>query len=1107
MRLPLSFVVLIFLLAGRLPGQTPPVAETPLWMRYPALSPDGKTVAFTFHGHLFSVPSSGGTAVPMTTGSAHDFQPVWSPDSRSVAYASDLYGNFDVFLLPAVGGAPVRLTTHSADEVPTGFGPDGKSVVFSAHRQDSRLNAQFPSGRVLPELYRVSTEPGRAPEQILTTPALAARYDRAGKRIVYEDLKGYENLWRKHEKTSVTHDIWLYDADTGTHRQLTTYEGEDRDPVWSPDEKSVFYLSEQSGSFNVWKLALDGDAAPQQVTHFTKNPVRFLSIADNGELCFGYDGEIYLLPSDATEPRKLAVSIPYGDATRLTELLAMSEGATDIALNPDGKEIAFVARGEVFVASTEYGITKRITDTPGQERGLSFSPDGRHLVFAGETDKSWNLYEASLTRDKVDEPYFYDSTVVDVKPILENGQENFQPTYSPDGKEVAYLENRTALRVLNLESKVTRLVLAGDKNYSYEDGDQWYHWSPDGKWFVVQFMDPHRWSSEAGLVDAEGKQQLTNLTRSGYEDAHPCWSPDGRSMIWFSDRAGLHGTGGGGIAQGDVYTLFFTQKAFDRFNLSKAELELVKKAEDDAKKDKDKDKDKDKKPDDADKKPDDKDKDDGKKKEEDKKKEPVEIDFNHFEDRMARLTINSSDIQEAALTPDGEQLIYLIKADGGYELWQNKLREKETKRLCSLPRGDGDHTGLFIEKEGKTAFVLAGGRINKIGLSDAKLEGVHFSAEMNLNRAAERAYIFEHAWRQTKEKFYAADMHGVNWDEYKAVYAKFLPFINNNHDFSEMLSELLGELNASHTGSSFRPRHYGGDDTAALGIFTDPTFKGSGLKVDEIIEKSPLNIAKSKIVPGMIIEKIDGVTIAPGADWCPLLNRKAGRLVLLTIFDPAKNARFDETVKPISGHEEEELLYQRWVKSRRELTEKLSGGRIGYVHVRGMNDASYRETFSEVLGRNSDKQAIIVDTRFNGGGNLHDELATLLSGHEYLQFVPRGRVVGEEPSNKWDKPSVVLIGESNYSDAHLFPWTYRALGIGKLIGMPVPGTGTAVWWERQQDPSLVFGIPEVGFRDRTGAFMERADIKPDIQVANDYESVAKGQDKQLEKAVEFLLHP
>ena len=934
MRHLLPFAALLVFLAGRLPAQTPPPVEAPLWMRYPAISPDGKTVAFAFRGHLFTVPSAGGTAVPLTTGPAHDFQPVWSPDSRSVAYASDLYGNFDVFVLPAAGGAPVRLTTHSADEVPTAFAPDGKSVLFSAHRQDSRLNVQFPSGRFVPELYRVPVEPGRAPERVLTTPALAARYDRAGKRIVYEDLKGYENLWRKHEKTSVSHDIWLYDVAAGTHRQLTTYEGEDRDPVWSPDEKSVFYLSEQSGSFNVWKLSVDGDPAPQQVTHFSKNPVRFLSSADNGDLCFGYDGELYVLPSGAAEPRKLVVSIPYGDASRLTEPVTMTDGATDFALNPDGKEIAFVARGEVFVASTEYGITKRITDTPGQERGVSFSPDGRHLVFAGETDKSWNLYEATITRGKEDEPYFYSSTVVDVKPILDNGQENFQPTYSPDGKEVAYLENRTALRVLNLESKQTRLILAGDKNYSYEDGDQWYQWSPDGKWFVVQFLDPHRWSNEAGLVDAEGKQQLTNLTRSGYEDLHPCWSPDGKAMTWFSDRAGLHGTGAGGIAQGDVYAMFFTQKAFDRFNLSKAELELVKKAEDDAKKEKEKDKDK--KSDDKDKKPEDKDKEDAKKKEDDKKPDPVEIDFAHFEDRVARLTINSGEIEEAALTPDGEQLIYLLKADGGYELWQNKLREKDTKRLCSLSKGDGDHTGLFIDKEGKTAFVLAGGRITKVGLADSKVEGVHFSAEMNLNRAAERAYIFEHAWRQTKEKFYAADLQGVDWDGYKAIYAKFLPFIDNNYDFAEMLSEMLGELNASHTGCSYRPHRGGGDETAALGIFTDQTFTGPGLKVEEIIEKSPLNVARSKVAPGMVIEKIDGAVIAPGADWCPLLNRKAGRPVLLTVFDPAKNARFDETVKPISIREEEELLYERWVRSRRELTEKLSGGRIGYIHVRGM---------------------------------------------------------------------------------------------------------------------------------------------------------------------------
>ena len=260
-----------------------------------------------------------------------------------------------------------------------------------------------------------------------------------------------------------------------------------------------------------------------------------------------------------------------------------------------------------------------------------------------------------------------------------------------------------------------------------------------------------------------------------------------------------------------------------------------------------------------------------------------------------------------------------------------------------------------------------------------------------------------------------------------------------NYDFAELLSEMLGELNVSHTGSGYVPHPPGADDTAALGVFFDEDYHGPGLKVQEIIEKGPLVVAKSKIVPGMVIEKIDGITLTPELDWCPLLNRKAGRPTLLSVFDPAKNARFDETVKPIKQKEQEELLYQRWVKSRRELVDKLSQGRLGYVHVRAMNDSSYRHTFGEVLGRESGREGLIVDTRFNGGGFLHDDLATLLGGKEYLQWVPRGRVIGEEPNFKWDRKSALLVGESNYSDAHVFPYAYRALDIGKLVGMPVPG--------------------------------------------------------------------
>lgn len=255
----------------------------------------------------------------------------------------------------------------------------------------------------------------------------------------------------------------------------------------------------------------------------------------------------------------------------------------------------------------------------------------------------------------------------------------------------------------------------------------------------------------------------------------------------------------------------------------------------------------------------------------------------------------------------------------------------------------------------------------------------------------------------------------------------------------------------------------------------------------------------------MIIEKIDGIAIT-SMNIDNILNRKADKQVLLSIYDSKKNKRFDETIKPISFGSQEELLYQRWVQQCRSMVDSLSKGKIGYVHVRGMNSESYREAYSEILGRHADKSGIIVDTRFNGGGWLHDDLATLLSGKQYVKLVPRGQLIGSEPQNKWQKKSVVLMNESNYSDAHFFPWTYKQLNIGKLIGMPVPGTATAVWWETQIDPTLYFGIPQVGTIGNDGKYLENNQLEPDIKVMNMPEDFANGIDKQIQAAVKELLN-
>jgi C-terminal processing protease CtpA/Prc len=367
--------------------------------------------------------------------------------------------------------------------------------------------------------------------------------------------------------------------------------------------------------------------------------------------------------------------------------------------------------------------------------------------------------------------------------------------------------------------------------------------------------------------------------------------------------------------------------------------------------------------------------------------------------------------------------------------------------------------------------------------------------------------MFNHAWRQVREKFYVKDLHGVDWDMYKKEYAKFLPYINNGTDFAEMLSELLGEINASHTGARYRNYSPNGDQTASLGCYYDNAYSGKGIKIIEIMDKSPLDTKSDKIVANVIIEKIDGQEILKDANYLPLLNRKEGKKVLISFYNPKTNDRWDEVITPISRYQESELAYERWVKNCEKTVDELSKGELGYVHIKGMNSESFRVLFDRALGELYQKKALIIDTRFNGGGWLHDDLATFLSGKMYMSFEPRGQKnMGGEPIWKWQKPSCVLMSEGNYSDAHLFPYTYKALGIGKLIGMPVPGTGTAVWWEQMIDGKTVFGIPQIGMRSTTEGFLvENHDLLPDIQVDNTYRKFINGEDEQLKAAVLELM--
>ncbi|MFC6999936.1 S41 family peptidase [Rufibacter roseus] len=1066
------------LLAGTICSSS--AQNTPSWMRYPAISPDGQTIVFTYKGDLYRVAANGGQAIPLTAHEAHDFMPVWSPDGKSIVFASDRYGNFDLFKMPATGGTAERMTFHSVNEYPYAFSPDGKTVFFGATRLDNASNRQYPA-HYQPELYKVPVEGGRV-LQVLTTPAEEVQLSQNGEIMLYMDRKGGENVWRKHHQSSVARDLWQYNTKTGKHTQLTTFAGEDRTPVFAENDKNVYYLSEQSGTFNVHKMPIDNPKASIQVTSFTKHPVRFLTASKNEVLSFGYDGEIYIKQPNA-EPQKVNITLAVDAKTNNERIVQVAgSGVQDLAVSPNGKEVAFIYRGEVFVSAVEGNVTKRITNTPEQERSVSFSPDGKTLIYSSERGKGWAIYQTQLVRKE--EPYFYASTLINETPLINNDKENYEPKFSPDGKEVAFVEDRVTLKVLNLASKQVRTLLTTSELFSMRDNDQYFTWSPDSKWIAFEFSEPGFWNGEVGVIAADGKSPKINLTESGYQDFAPQWMMGGKMLIWQSTREGMRAQAASGGAQSDVYAMFMTQEAFDKFKMSKEDYALIKEQEEKAAKEKEEEK----------------------KKEKDKKKkkeaEPMAIDWEGLKFRKARLTLHSSHLADAVVSKDGETLYYLAKFEKGYNLWSTNLRTKETKMAVTL---NATRASMNWDKDLKNLFLLTDGKVVKLDPSNNKQESVSISGDLNLNVAAERAFMFDHVWRRTQKVFYTAGLHGANWEALKPDYEKYLPHISNNYEFSEMLSELLGELNVSHSGASFSNVPANADATASLGVFFDQTYTGNGLKIEEVIAQGPLKKAGLDVKAGMIIEKIDGEELTSDKDYAQFLNRKAGKNILLTVFDPNSKKRRDITVKPISLSEENTLLYKRWVLRNAEEVDRLSNGQLGYVHIPGMNDGAYRTVYEEVMGKYASRKGMVVDSRNNSGGDLVADLAMFLSGKMFLSYTTDGREVGMEPNFRWNKPSIALANEANYSDGHCFAFSYGDLKLGKLVGMPVPGTCTFGGWETLQDNSLRWGVPPLGVKDVQGRYLENLHTDPDIKVMNEYEVVSKGKDQQLEVAVQELL--
>ncbi|WP_370567352.1 peptidase S41 [Echinicola sp. 20G] len=775
---------------------------TPKWIRYPTISPDGKNIAFTYKGNLYRVPSAGGDALQLTFHSSHDFMPVWSKDGKSIAFASERYGNFDVYVMDALGGPAKRLTFHSANEYPYSFSADDKAVIFGASRQDLAIHRQYPAS-YQPELYQVPVSGGWV-DQLLTISADDVQGSKDGKTMLYHDRPGREDEWRKHHISAVTRDIWKYDVESQEHEMITTFKGEDRQPVFDENEENIYYLSEESGNFNVHQLNLSQPENNTQVTDFDTFPVRFLSFGGS-TLSFGYDGELYTLQAGAA-PKKVQVNIRTQDSQNTDSYIAIQGGVQEMSISPNGKEIAFIARGEVFVTAVDGSLTKRITNTPEAERFVSFTTDGKGVVYSSEREGKWSIFKTEKTRS--DEPFFYASTLLKEDTLISSDTDSYLPSFSPDGKQLAYVSDRRTLKVRNLESKNEVELLSRKELFHMRDGDKYFTWSPDSKWLLVGWGKTLS-NSEILLMAADGSKK-ENLTESGYYDSSPKWVNEGKQLIWFSNRNGLKSYATSGRSEDDVYAMFFSQDAYDEFRLSEEDYKL-KKALKEAKKE--------------DSKEDEKEKKSKKDAKEEEQLEPIQFDWEGIRERKARLTTHSSNLSDAVLSKDNEKIYYLSSFEDKNNLWEGNLRNGETKMAIKLNTGGGS---LLWDKELENLYLLAGGNISKLNVKEGKSENIKIAGDMYLDEDLERKSMFDHVYIRTKNIFYEPTYHGNNFDTLYAQYKKYLPHLGNSFEFAEMVSEMLGELNVSHTGARYRNSSKNGDKTASLGIFMDYDYKGEG---------------------------------------------------------------------------------------------------------------------------------------------------------------------------------------------------------------------------------------------------------------------------------------
>ncbi len=1032
--------------------------------RQPAPSPDGSAIAFSYAGDLWRVSSDGGRAQRLTVHEAYDDVPRWSPDGAALAFSSNRMGNGDVYVMDAWGSVPRKLTCHDAWDRVQCWTPAGGSLFFTSQRDTTES-----------ELYEISID-GGMPRRVIADDAYSASVSPDGRWIAF--VRGHTPWWRQHYRGSASRDIWLRAYGGGPSYHIVSYAGDDDRPMWGSDGKTLFFMSERDDAVaNIWKVSLDlpdgkaisalpGDdggprvTVPEQVTFHDHDGVQAATISNDGTLItYEWNAGVWKLATDGGEPELVEIFAPSDIRWNEDLRLTLSSGVTKYALSPDEVQLALIVRGEVFVCPFDDGDTgtaMRITRTAARERELAWMPDGKTLLFTSDREGNYDIYAVRSTDDE--EELLSKSLRREIVQLTDSPEDDERPMVSPDGSTVAYLHGDDYLWVMEPDGSGRRELLP--------DADILHvSWSPDSKWIALSRTTlAHR---EDIYILPSGGGDAHNITDHPNDDFQPQWTNDGKRLC-FASRT-----------DNGQYTLKYIWLTRGDYWMTDEEREDAEDAETGEGSDGD----------------DETEDEDG--------AVIVEIDFDGINERTITIMNMRGGYDFYSATPDGHHFAFRSGTLGSDDLW---IIDWEGNRLRQVSEGGAGPDEIVWGADGATCYYISRGRLKSVSISsdDGSISGrgqVGFSVRTTVNIPDERRQMFNEAWRLLWNGFYDPEVHGVDWEAMREKYEPGAIAAYTEEEFRAVVREMIGELSASHLG--IYKWGGGGIGTGRLGIRHLENWDGPGLKVRDVISDSPAD--RAGVTPGDYVLSIDGRTIESGDNWIGFLQDTVGTRIIMEIADNAAGRKAREIeIRPVSGGTIRSLIYEEWVRRNRKVVEENSGGRVGYLHIAGMGVGNLFEFEEDLFAQGSGKDALVIDIRGNGGGSVHDQILRFLDRRPYGYTTSRTRPPTRNPLELWGKPLVLVIDETCYSDAEIFPMGWKVLELGPVVGISTFGAVIGT-----NDVGLIdgtmFRIPGSGWFDLDDRNLENWGIEPDIFVESPPEEASRGHDAQLEKAIEVVL--